>query len=120
MQQWGLYRCQHGVQLFQSIMIDAIAGAQPLYLALDQSRNLQYLEMLADRGLSQRQHLDQLTADTLVDGFQMGQNLNPRRMGQRLAYFRQTVCIQWGFFRGWFWTAILNRLWQNTASILNR
>jgi hypothetical protein len=120
MQPWGLNRGQHGVQLFQRIMIDAIAGARPFNLTLNQPRDLQYLEMLADRGLSQRQHLNQLAANALVDGFQMGQNLNPRRVGQRLAYFRQTVCIQWDFFKGWTWTAFLDRLWQNTASIINR
>ena len=80
------------------IMIDTIAGTRPLYFTLNQTGGLQYLEMLADRGLGQWQHLHQLTAHTLVDLFQMSQNMDACRMGQCLAYRRQTIRIQKGLF----------------------
>jgi len=73
------------LELLQYIHVQTIAGAWALDLALDDSGGLEHFQMLADGGLGQGQDLDDLTADAVVDGFQMFDDPDPGRMPQGFA-----------------------------------
>jgi hypothetical protein len=80
-------------ELFDHIDIKTVTRSRPLDFASHHASRFEYLQMLADSRLRQRQGVNQLAANTSVDLFQASDKVNPRRMPQRLAKHGQTFGI---------------------------
>lgn len=75
--------------MIQGFLIKAIANLGSLKVALDQSRILQYLKMLAYGGLGQGEPVHDLAADTLFHPHEVPHNGNPDRVAQGFAHLGQ-------------------------------
>jgi hypothetical protein len=81
-----LLNCACGsLESFQNSPIQTVAGPGTLDLAFYQSGGLEYFQVLAHRRLGQGQDLDDLTANAVVDGFQVFDDPDTGRMSQGLA-----------------------------------
>src|SRR5512140_3469314 len=69
----------------QGRRLEAVADMRPVDLSPDQASILQDLEVLRDRGLGQRQLVDDVPADAGVPPRQEPEDLHARRMPDRLA-----------------------------------
>ena len=77
------------MQLGEPLAARAVAGAQPLDLADDQTRVLQHLQVLRDGRLRERQLVDELAAVAGVVGEQQPQDAHAGRVAERLREQRE-------------------------------
>jgi hypothetical protein len=84
---------RHPFELVQDLMIQTIAGAGTFHFPFDQPGVLERFQMLAHRRLGKGKNLNNFTANTLIDGLEMADDLYPRRMAQRLADRGEGICI---------------------------
>ncbi|VTR68487.1 hypothetical protein DESC_700243 [Desulfosarcina cetonica] len=76
---------RHLLELLQHLPIQTVAGPWPLHFTSDQTCSFEYFQMLADCRLRQREDLNDLPANALVDRLEISHDSNPGRVSQRFA-----------------------------------